>query len=222
MNRVRIAAAAFVAFTIPGITLAASDPAPRVLTDAAPRVLTGQGGLTIKDAKPDQSGIHRMVILRGLNKTTGRAIDISAPVGYPVSFGTLTITAFYCHTVPPEEPPETSAFLQVDDTPPNGKPNRIFSGWMFASSPALHPLEHAVYDVWVLTCKTDEPPPQSATAAPGPTPPATGKTPPAPSAQTPAAQTPPAPRAAAPNPNATPQTVPPRPASRAPTDATTP
>ena len=30
----------------------------------------------------------------------------------------------------------------------------IFRGWMFASSPALNPLEHAVYDVWVIDCET--------------------------------------------------------------------
>ena len=31
--------------------------------------------------------------------------------------------------------------------------NRIFSGWMFKSSPALSALEHPVYDVGVLDCK---------------------------------------------------------------------
>ena len=27
-----------------------------------------------------------------------------------------------------------------------------FSGWMFASSPALSAMEHPVYDLWVLDC----------------------------------------------------------------------
>lgn len=190
---------------MPGLCLAAAEPAPRVLP--------GQIQPTLKDAKPDEHGIHRMVILRGLNKTTGRAIDIAAPVGYPVQFGTLTITAFYCHTVPPEEPPETSAFLQIDDTPTNGKPMRIFSGWMFASSPALHPLEHAVYDVWVLTCKTDEPPP---TPSPDTTSASGAAKPPVAAAPKPAApsSTPATPPSAAP--------VPPRPSSREPTETTTP
>ena len=31
---------------------------------------------------------------------------------------------------------------------------KIFSGWMFASSPALNALEHPVYDVWVIDCQT--------------------------------------------------------------------
>jgi hypothetical protein len=108
----------------------------------------------LTDAVPDKNGVRRMAILRGLDKISGRAIDINAPSGVPVRFGTLTITARYCYTVPPEEPPETAAFIQIDD----GNPlKRVFSGWMFASTPALNGLEHPVYDVWVITCKTEEP-----------------------------------------------------------------
>ena len=29
---------------------------------------------------------------------------------------------------------------------------KVFSGWMFASSPALSAMEHAIYDVWVVDC----------------------------------------------------------------------
>ena len=111
------------------------------------------------DAIPDEDGIHRMAILRALDKNTGRAINLNAPSGVPVEFGTLTITTRFCYTVPPEEPPETSAFIQIDDRERNvGEPIRIFSGWMFASSPAVNALEHGVYDVWVITCNTDAPP----------------------------------------------------------------
>jgi hypothetical protein len=111
---------------------------------------------TLADATPDAHGIRRMVVLRGLDKVTGRAIDVNAPSGVPVRFGSLVITARYCYTVPPEEPPETTAFLQIDDTKAGKPAKRMFSGWMFASTPALNALEHPVYDVWVITCKTDE------------------------------------------------------------------
>lgn len=40
----------------------------------------------------------------------------------------------------------------VYDRDPEGE--KVFSGWMFASSPALNPLEHPVYDVWVIDCET--------------------------------------------------------------------
>jgi hypothetical protein len=31
---------------------------------------------------------------------------------------------------------------------------RLFSGWMFASNPALNALDHPVYDVWVIDCRS--------------------------------------------------------------------
>jgi hypothetical protein len=133
---------------------------------------------TIADAKPDAHGVKRMAVLRGLDKITGRAIDINAPVGVPVRFGTLTLTVRSCYTVPPEEPPETTVFVQIDDNPPSAPPKRMFSGWMFASTPALSALEHPTYDVWVITCKTDEPAGEPAPPIAGaPTPAATGATP---------------------------------------------
>jgi hypothetical protein len=35
-----------------------------------------------------------------------------------------------------------------------GEIKRIFSGWMFASSPGLHAIEHPIYDVWLTDCKS--------------------------------------------------------------------
>ena len=146
-----------------GAVLAA--PQPQVLPPAGPRAPQ------VADAVPDAKGVRRMVILRGLDKITGRAIDVAAPAGVPVRFGSLTITARYCYTVPPEEPPETNAFLQIDDGRPNEPPKRVFSGWMFASTPALSALEHPVYDVWVINCRTDQPGPAEKGTRPADLPP---------------------------------------------------
>ena len=54
-----------------------------------------------------------------------------------------------CRKTPPEEAPESASFLEIDDDVGN---ERVFSGWMFASSPGVSALEHPVYDVWVLDC----------------------------------------------------------------------
>ena len=35
----------------------------------------------------------------------------------------------------------------------DNKYRRIFTGWMFASSPGLHAIEHPIYDVWLVDCK---------------------------------------------------------------------
>jgi len=94
-----------------------------------------------------------VAVLQGLNKVTARVSTIRAPIDRPVRFGTLTITARTCYKAPPEEPPESAAFLEIWERRPGEAPRQIFSGWMFASSPALSALEHPVYDVWVIDCE---------------------------------------------------------------------
>ena len=78
-----------------------------------------------------------VLMLRGLDKITGRPTDIAAPIGKAVHFATLTITARYCYSTPASETPETSAFLQIEDHRPDQGAKRVFSGWMYASSPGL-------------------------------------------------------------------------------------
>lgn len=95
------------------------------------------------------------VVLQGLDKVTARISTIRAPIEVPISFGSLEIVARTCHETPPEEPPERAAFLEIRDIRPGEAPIRVFSGWMFASSPALSALEHPVYDVWVVDCMKD-------------------------------------------------------------------
>ncbi len=92
-----------------------------------------------------------------LDKVTARIGTIEAEIGTPFRFGTLEITVKYCAFRPPEIPPEHAAFVEIFDLPLSGadaqRPQQaVFSGWMFASSPAISGLEHAVYDVTLLSC----------------------------------------------------------------------
>lgn len=91
-------------------------------------------------------------VLQGLDKVTARVSTFAAPIGQPVRFGTLEVVADTCVKRPPEEPPETAAFLDIYEIKPDQPRQKIFSGWMFASSPGLNPLEHPVYDVWLKDC----------------------------------------------------------------------
>lgn len=99
-------------------------------------------------------------ILRGLDKRTGQAQDFIAPIGKTVRFGTLEITARTCRKAPPEDTPETWVYVDIKDRPvPRAKgeerqAKEVLSGWLFASSPALDSLEHPVYDVWAIDCKS--------------------------------------------------------------------
>jgi len=94
-------------------------------------------------------------LLRGLDKITARITTFTAPLGEEVKFGTLRILAHTCRKRPPEETPEVAVFLEIEEERP-GEDGRLtlFSGWMFASSPALSALEHPVYDVWAIDCRT--------------------------------------------------------------------
>ena len=115
------------------------------------------------------------LVLQTLDKVTARIQTVDAVIGEPVRFGTLEITPHYCAFRPPELPPDHSAFLEIKDIALNAGRSEsqkgmtqnsikdiasdslnpaqtVFSGWMFASSPALSGLEHAVYDVTLLNC----------------------------------------------------------------------
>ncbi len=117
---------------------------------------------------------NKRVLLRGLDKITGRIVPLDLPVNSPTAFGSLRITARDCHKAPPEETPEISAFLEINDVGLAGQSDlltegqravliseegarQVFSGWMFASSPAISALEHSVYDVWVIDCIASSP-----------------------------------------------------------------
>lgn len=97
------------------------------------------------------------VVLQGLDKITARVSTIKVPVGGTVTFGALQITARACDKHPPEETPEAAAFLEVIENKPDEAPVKRFSGWMFASSPALSGLEHPIYDLVVLDCVNEGP-----------------------------------------------------------------
>lgn len=111
-----------------------------------------------------------VVKLQSLDKITARTMTFEANVGNTVKFGSLYIKIQACRKAPPVEQPESAAFLQIweirkdsetagphpEGKKPEGDAQWVFSGWMFASSPALSHMDHPVYDVWVLDCLTEK------------------------------------------------------------------
>lgn len=97
----------------------------------------------------------------GLDKITGRITTFDVYVDETVQFGALQITPRACYTRPPTETQQTLVFLEVDQVSLGGDIKRIFTGWMYADSPALNAIDHAVYDIWLTNCKqsSDVPPP---------------------------------------------------------------
>ena len=115
--------------------------------------------------KPAESTLKRarydIAILQALDKVTAETVRFEAAVGQPVRYKTLVITVKACEQAAEDEPQEDSiAYMTVDSQPraapgkPNPPPRQVFKGWMIADAPGLHPLEHPVYDAWLIACKT--------------------------------------------------------------------
>ena len=101
----------------------------------------------------------------GIDKITGRIITFDVYVNETVQFGALQVTPRVCYSSPDTaEDPRTDSFVEVDEITLDRKIRRIFTGWMFAESPGLNAVEHAVYDVWLKDCKesSNVPPPETA------------------------------------------------------------
>lgn len=90
-------------------------------------------------------------VLRGLDKINGEVEDVRLVNGAHVSLGRLQIRLTECRHPAGNPAGDAWAFLEITE---EGRPEPVFRGWMIASSPALNPLDHTRYDIWVLRCTT--------------------------------------------------------------------
>ena len=123
-----------------------------VLTSIAGAALAGAVATGTASAAPIANPV---AAFSGLDKITGRIISFDVMIDETVQFGALQITPRVCNTRPPTEPAQTIGFVEVDEITLNSKIKRLFTGWMFAASPGLSAIEHPVYDVWLVDCKTE-------------------------------------------------------------------
>jgi len=116
--------------------------------------------------QPDERVSNPVAEFTGVDKITGRIITFDVYVDETVQFGALQVTPRVCYSRPGAEAPKTDSFVEVDEITLDRKIRRIFTGWMFAESPGLNAVEHAIYDVWLKACKksSDVPPPEAAAA----------------------------------------------------------
>ena len=123
-------------------------------------VLWATGAAAAMTAEP-------IAVMQGLDKITARISRFDLPIGKPANFFTLSVVVRDCERSAPEDRPENAAFVEIYENRPGEERSRLFSGWMFSSSPALSALEHPVYDVNLLECKGPPgAPPPAAPAAP--------------------------------------------------------
>jgi len=104
----------------------------------------------------DPSRFSGVAVIQGLNKTTAKTSVIEAKIGEKISFGSLRIIAHKCWQAPLDQKPDSKMLIEVFETKNEDhkeKEERIFYGWMFASSPSISGLEHPIYDLTAITCK---------------------------------------------------------------------
>ncbi|ETA72861.1 MULTISPECIES: DUF2155 domain-containing protein [Mesorhizobium] len=133
----------------------AASPAPATPAAPAPAAPAGSDRITNPVAE-----------FAGIDKITGRIITFDVYIDETVQFGALQVTPRVCYSRPQNEEPKTDSFVEVDEITLDRKIRRIFTGWMFAESPGLNAVEHAVYDVWLKECKqkSDVPAPDATKA----------------------------------------------------------
>jgi len=148
----------------PGVPSIMDDPdasAPRAPAPAPPEVpgqaSVGPGGDIEVVQPPEQKVENPTAEFSGLDKITGRIISFDVSINETVQFGALRITPRACYTRPETEQQNTTGFVEVQEITLDGKVQPLFGGWMFASSPGLHGVEHPIYDVWLTDCKQSAP-----------------------------------------------------------------
>lgn len=90
-------------------------------------------------------------VLRALDKLNAKVSDFTILNGATQAMGLIEITLNDCRYPQGNPSGDAYAFLTIREA---GVPEPVFRGWMVASSPALNPLDHARYDVWVMRCTT--------------------------------------------------------------------
>ena len=96
----------------------------------------------------------KFVNLIGLDKITAKTIPIKIKLGETAKFGLLEIKALKCGISDVSKTKNNSvAYLQVRDISENQNEKVfIFNGWTFSSNPSLAPIDHAIYDIWLVSC----------------------------------------------------------------------
>ncbi|MET0337668.1 MAG: DUF2155 domain-containing protein [Caulobacter sp.] len=138
---------------------------PAVVTPAPAEPVVEKPAIAPKPDEPLKRGRSGVAIMQALDKITAETMRFEAPIGQPIRYKNLIFTVRACETSAPDEvAPDAAAYVQVvsqsrdDHGRPVGATRNVFRGWMYASSPGVRPLEHPVYDAWLIACKASAAP----------------------------------------------------------------
>ncbi len=90
-----------------------------------------------------------------LDKISNKLTEKTIKVNESDYIETLNIRVYSCFTEPPNKIPEDYVLVDIKDNFENEEKS-IYKGWMISSSPDVTPLEHPIYDLWLLGCSNDK------------------------------------------------------------------
>jgi len=139
--------------TVPLINLEELKPSfEEIEEDTNPEENSNKNVIQKKQEKNKSNS--RSVIILGLDKITAKTSKINIKIGETKKFGMLEIKAIKCGKTQSDNEVGEAAYLQVIDlSDTQNEKVFVFNGWTFSSSPSLRPVEHPVYDLWLIGCE---------------------------------------------------------------------
>lgn len=104
---------------------------------------------------------YKAAIIQSLDKITAETVRFEVPIGKSIHYRGLIYSIKACEVTSDEETvQDVMAFLQIRTKPvvtnnlkDPPKSKEIFSGWSFGRAPGLNPVQHPIYDAWVIGCR---------------------------------------------------------------------
>ena len=111
-----------------------------------------------KDLKEKKGAVNlksSQAVLIGLDKITAKSSELFINLNEIKKFGPLEIKILKCGKVKINNKIDSVAYMQVKDlTKSENDKVFIFNGWTFSSNPSLAPMDHAIYDIWLVGCES--------------------------------------------------------------------
>jgi len=138
-----------------------SAPVKVAQDDGGAKTVTASSSESAVSYAPKKRPRYAVAIIEALDKVTAESVRFEAPIGRPIRYKGLIYTVKACETAADDEAmSDVMAYMRVRSNPvaatntsPAIKSKEVFRGWTFASTPSLNPIQHPVYDAWVIGCR---------------------------------------------------------------------
>ena len=122
--------------------------------DTESKNISNNENVNLKEKKTIQIKTKEIrVNIVALDKITEKTSDLHILLGETKKFGFLQIKALQCGYTKSLTEPGHVAYIQVKDLSENKSDQVfVFNGWTFSSSTTLRPLDHPIYDFWLVGC----------------------------------------------------------------------